>query len=275
MSQHIQVQWVEACVAPRQGPLSFAFYGLFYSAMLFFMFAPPAALRAGDLQFASGVVSPHAGAVFISHEPTGIDAIDIKDGRILWHSNEADRPLLSCDGKLAAFKRIDDHSLTIVLLNAREGGIPQLKSTPISLPNWCSISSANTPEFATLAKLDGDMLLLDITASGNYRGGANPTDHVVNKYTHRQHWTARVSLTSGSVTLIQTDETPKIEGTALNQSVGFGTKRFEVVTEKKPVTETFQTIEKKLQAFDTQAGKVVWRTGVGALDVPTRPKLPQ
>jgi outer membrane protein assembly factor BamB len=232
-------------------------------------------LNAATLPFAHGVVVSETGVVFVAHVPNGIDAIDLAQGKILWHSDDADRPLAFWNSKLVAFKKTGDTSFVTVLLDSHENARVVLTSESVMLPDWCTVAAENNSDFATTADVVDDHLQMRIDARGMYDGGANPSKSIVAKYSQQQSWVAEIDLRSGRVKLSEAEQTKKPDASILSDSVLIGGKRLEIVTTKTEQSESTDSFHKDLRALDSATGKTLWQTAVGKVDVPHQPKLPQ
>jgi hypothetical protein len=103
------------------------------------------------------VVAPDGGAAFVP-DGDGIAAVRLADGRVLWRSDAARRPLVARRDRLVA-----ERDRRIVVLDTANGA-------PVS-------SSDPLPEFDELAaRAEGDRAL--VQWRGRYRGGAAPPPHV-------------------------------------------------------------------------------------------------
>ena len=232
-------------------------------------------LFATGFPFANGLVNSETGLAFIAHIPSGIDAIELTQGNVLWHSDRADRPLALWNSKLVAFKKTADTSLVVVVLDPNENGVVTFVSKPVTLPDWCSVAAENSPIFATTAKVFGGRLEMRIDAKGRYEGGANPSNEIVAKYSQKQSWLAEIDLRSGELKLNELDETAKTGWKNLRDSIVVGGKRLEIVAETNKESDSIDSSQRKLRALDPATGEILWQTPVGAVSAPRHPKLPQ
>lgn len=230
---------------------------------------------AGETAFLGGIINGDSNTAFVQHVPAGVDAIDLSSGKLLWHIANADKPLLVWKWKVVAMQKIDAKSLAVVLLDSRSAGSVVLKSESLTFPEWVDVDLRTSSSFAVVPKADNATLLLEITAKGDYIGGANPSDKIVEKYKHRASWTAMVDLLSGRVTQRETQEASDAAIDSVTNAVVVGDKRVQVTTDKIPVNATTEEVEKAIESVDAATGKLQWRTPIGRIVVQRKPQLPQ
>ena len=126
----------------------------------------------------------------------GIRAVDLQDGRTLWQSQAAERPLLVAGDQLVALQRVKPSSLVVVVLDAASGA-PLKRSDPIQLPDWVTVGLVDNDRFTLRPRLAAEHLEIDWQAHSSYEGGAQPPAEVLRQGRRSAQGTVRVELASG------------------------------------------------------------------------------
>src|SRR5438132_7889666 len=100
--------------------------------------AEAAAVRPGaaptGFELRAGVVfDPSRAALYLMNAHGGIDAIDIRSGRLLWTATRAAKPLWVLDYLVIAQLNSDDRVLRMAMLDARRSG-SVVRETAVELP---------------------------------------------------------------------------------------------------------------------------------------------
>ena len=114
-----------------------------------------------------GVVDGEGRRGFVRAPTSGIDALDLRTGKRLWHSEAAAEPLLVAGSRLIALAAIgeDASEVRVVVLGAADG-TPALTSGPVTLPVALPPGVANQPDHPFRAELAGEELTLSWEAKG-------------------------------------------------------------------------------------------------------------
>jgi outer membrane protein assembly factor BamB len=84
-----------------------------------------------------GVASTDGDVAYVAGREGGIDAIDLRTGKLLWSSQEAFLPLLAVDGAVLAAAAVPDRESAVAVLGlARADGSIVFESYPMELPDW-------------------------------------------------------------------------------------------------------------------------------------------
>jgi outer membrane protein assembly factor BamB len=156
-----------------------------------------------------GVASPDGDVGYVAGHAGGIDAIDLRTGKLLWSSQEAFLPLLAVDGAvLVAASVIGEESAVAILGLARAGGAIVFESYPVQFLPWVRLE-ASSPccgggWSAGGARLMGGVLELVWSASWTCVGGTGiVTDESA-------YGLIRVDLETGSAELDEADAAPLV-----------------------------------------------------------------
>src|SRR5947207_1480451 len=87
-----------------------------------------------------GITNADGEAGFFADENGGIDAVDLENGKTLWHSNDADKALI-VHGKLLWAELGAGHTAKLIALDLGSGK-KMLESEPIVLPDWAMVTAA-------------------------------------------------------------------------------------------------------------------------------------
>lgn len=148
-----------------------------------------------------GIADAEANVCYVAASGGGMDAIDLRSGSTLWHTDEASQPLAAAQGQVAAVRTVPGNPgwLQAVVLDARAGGDVVVTSAPIGLPSWVETDSADPDALTLDADLGGGRLVLRWEAHGRYRGGASPPRALEAHAQGDASGTAEVDLRTGEV----------------------------------------------------------------------------
>ncbi|MFS0519550.1 hypothetical protein ACEYW6_33315 [Nostoc sp. UIC 10607] len=160
-----------------------------------------------------GVAEPSGKIGYVANVTSGIDAIDLSNGRTLWTTSEASYPLLATTNWLAAQKMLPEQSnaFAIAKLDTERKGSLLLLSEPIVFPDWVSVQPPNDEDFSFKVHASKDDLFLDWQAHSRYRGGANPPAYILQQSTREDRGTVRVDLKSGKVEMLPSTERTTVQ----------------------------------------------------------------
>jgi hypothetical protein len=148
-----------------------------------------------------GIADAQGNVGYVVAAGGGIDAVDLRSGGTLWHTDEASRPLAAAQGQMAAARVVPDapNRIQTVVLDAARGGKPVSTSASIDLPSWVDAESDHADDLALDAELGEGRLVLRWEAHGRYRGGASPPADVEAREQGDAAGTAEVDLRTGAV----------------------------------------------------------------------------
>src|SRR5262249_9479270 len=128
-----------------------------------------------------GVADPEGKIGYVTNPTGGIDAIDLESGKLLWATDDASRPLVAFDHKLAAQATVKDrpNSVRVLVLDSSDKGKRLLLSDPVVFPDWVVIGQAYGRSFESRGRVERGAVLLKWEAHAFYAGGAPPPPEVV------------------------------------------------------------------------------------------------
>jgi hypothetical protein len=155
--------------------------------------------------FPCGVADPERRAGYVA-DGGGIVAVGLRDGRRLWRTDRAERPLIS-DGErlVAATHQRAGGALRVVVLDGSRQGEPVLVSDPVVLQEWVRTATGRPERFCTNARAVGNRLQLQWEAHARYRGGAAPPAHVRREAARDAVGVVEIDLESGAVATLEVD----------------------------------------------------------------------
>jgi hypothetical protein len=223
-----------------------------------------------------GVADPDGKVGYFPNTTGGIDTLDLASGKLLWSTQDANRPLLATNDRLYARAQVKDaaNQVRVVVLDAKQKGKRLLESKSVVFPGWVSVGVAYGRSFAATARLADGSLLLAWEARGWYSGGARPTPEVERAARKEASGVARIDLRSGQVEHVANEKIPKdmpprVPGELRTAKVG---DRVFAITDKSAANprQPFQR-QRLLRAVDA-SGKVLWERAIAApVFLPPRP----
>ena len=134
--------------------------------------AGEAAQAAGPNVCGVGILSPSGKVLFLPSASGGIEAVALFNGKTLWQSKGASRPLLATNTKIFAQASIKDkrNQVKIVVLDAATGE-HLLESAVISFPDWVSVRPDFGLSFRSGARLENKDLVFAWEAEAFHDGG--------------------------------------------------------------------------------------------------------
>ncbi|MBW2262851.1 MAG: hypothetical protein JRG91_12820 [Deltaproteobacteria bacterium] len=156
-----------------------------------------------------GVATPDGDVGYVAGRDGGIDAIDLRTGKLLWSSPEAFLPLLAVDGAVMAAAQVADQPNAVAILGlARADGSIVFESYPLEFPGWVRLevheACCGGGVSAGGAGLMGGVLELGWSASWTCVGGISILED------ESAVGLARVDLETGSVDLLDADAGPLV-----------------------------------------------------------------
>lgn len=138
--------------------------------------------RNGSVSLRPGVlIDPEKSVVYAMSAATGIDAIDLLSGRVIWHSNQATKPLQIAEGILVAQAERDQsraanapNGFQVVMLDARDGR--KRLAIPVSLPDgaWAAIDDGPGSSLKTTATVQQGDVIVSWSTETREVGGIAP-----------------------------------------------------------------------------------------------------
>lgn len=157
--------------------------------------------------FPRGVTDARRAVAYVANGADGVDAVSLGDGRRLWATALAARPLITWDGYLLAQAPGAEggNTLRLVLLDAgRRGAL--VRSYFVTLPNWVDVKTSNTDSFSYAVGRGNGSILLSWRAESRRGGGQPPPEH---ESSGRQSGSGafRLDLATGEVEPLEAPQT--------------------------------------------------------------------
>lgn len=132
----------------------------------------------------------------------GIEAVDLANGKVLWHTHEAQRPLLLDGDHLLAQAGTKRNRLRILRLDVKRNGECDFESDPLVFPPWIVTGEAHGHAFAARWHKEKHHLVLDWEASAWYAGKTKPTPEERQSARKHADGIARIDLRSGQIEVL-------------------------------------------------------------------------
>jgi hypothetical protein len=153
-----------------------------------------------------GLADPAGKTGFLPGAKGGIEAVDLKTGKLLWETNESQLPLLVVGHHLLAQAGLKRNRLRILRLDLTRNGECDLESDPIVFPAWVVTGEAHARSFSARWRLEKNRLVLDWEARAWYGGRGQPKPQEEEAARKRAGGVAVVDLTTGQVDVRPTAE---------------------------------------------------------------------
>lgn len=155
------------------------------------------------LFFPRGVAGPDNRTGY-TMDRSGIDALELLSGQVIWQSEITARPVMATENRLAALRTVPGktNALQVVVLDREDHGKLLLESESILFPDWVSAGIVSGGSFRYETGTEGDDLLVEWEARANYRGGAHPTRRIELQATEAASGIARVGFKTGKVKML-------------------------------------------------------------------------
>ncbi len=150
------------------------------------------------IQLPAGIANAAGNTGFFA-AVSGIDAIDLATGSMLWQTHEAQRPLLVDGDHLLAQAGVKRNRLRILRLDLTRKGECDLESDPVVFPAWVVTGEAPGHSFSAHWRIDKHQLVLQWEASAWYAGKSKPTPEQETAARKHAAGIARIDLRSGQV----------------------------------------------------------------------------
>jgi hypothetical protein len=232
--------------------------------------------RVDPVFFPQGVADPEGRVAVVATAAGGVDAIDLQDGKRLWHSDDATAPhIIVGDRVIARAESAGEPGvLQLVHLDLHSGR--NIRSSQVPLPQWVQIGQGGRDEFTYNVHAEGDVLVIEWEAHARYKGGAAPPRHVLEAARKDASGVARVDLDTGAVRVTDGDEEGQ-EGAALEAATPppFTPEHPSIVQGRAYYVTRTSTGEKMLCARDLQSDELLWERALGSTRSSQPPPLPR
>jgi hypothetical protein len=148
-----------------------------------------------------GLADPAGRTGYLANPHGGIDAIDLKNGELLWTTTEAEKPLFLQGSRLVAQAGTKRNRIRILVFDAAQQGQCVLESDPVVLPPWVVAGEAVGHSFDGRWRLEHNQAILTWTATARYVGPNQPTPKQQAAAERHACGTARIDLDTGQVQL--------------------------------------------------------------------------
>lgn len=112
------------------------------------------------------VIDKDRGIAFVMNPKGGTDALAIASGEILWHSNDAGRPVAVIEDQLVAqVESSQAGSLELVMIDADSGAVLKTASTALPTGTVARVSNGMGSSFRSWAEIQGGQLAIGWEAS--------------------------------------------------------------------------------------------------------------
>jgi len=218
-----------------------------------------------------GILAPSGKVLFLPSAAGGIESVALFNGKTIWESKDASKPLLATDEKLfaKALVKKKKNQLKIVVLDARTGE-RLLESEAIVFPDWVSVTRDYGLRFHATGRLDKNDLILTWEARAFYDGGPPPPPGR-DLNAKNIGGAFRVDLASGKLAEVKgykfkAAEVPEVGEDTKRQGWMFR------VEEKDPDPGFPHTLTRRLLKANADDGKRSWERPIaGEVFLPPRP----
>lgn len=166
------------------------------------MAGPPA----GSIQLPQGLAEPTGHTGFFASAEGGIESIDLANGKVLWRTHEAQRPLFLDGDRLLAQAGTKRNRLRILRLDPRRNGECDFESDPVVFPAWVVTGEAHGSSFAAHWQVQKHHLVLDWEAGAWYAGTTRPTPTEAQAARKHASGIARIDLRTGQIEIRPAEE---------------------------------------------------------------------
>jgi hypothetical protein len=147
----------------------------------------------------SGIADPKGRVGFFASATGGIEAIELSTGKVLWHTNEAQQPLLVDGHHLLAQAGVKRNRLRILRFDLTRNGECDLESDPVVFPAWVVTGEAHGHSFSSHWRLKKNQFVMSWESSAWYVGTTKPTPEQIQAARKRASGVALIDLRSGQV----------------------------------------------------------------------------
>jgi hypothetical protein len=196
------------------------------------------AVSAETVPLPAGIAEPSGSTGFFASTGGGIEAVDLATGKVLWQTNEAQRPLLVVGKHLLAQAGTKRNRLRILRLDPAHDGECDLESDPVVFPAWVVTGESPGHSFSARWHVEKHQLVLDWQAAAWYAGKTKPTPEQETAARKHAHGVALIDLRTGQVevrpaTKVVPSPTPPLPAHLEEKAVrwqGLVGKRWKVLT---------------------------------------------
>jgi hypothetical protein len=149
----------------------------------------------------AGIADSEGNVGYLAGMTSGIDAIDLLDGTVIWRAELIARPVFVFESLLVALRTIEGriNSLQLICIERIKNGAPVLESDPIDFPEWVVVSTRPDQSFSYDISADENELILEWEAHARYRGGAPPSAHILAQSKQDAAGVVRFNFRTGAV----------------------------------------------------------------------------
>jgi hypothetical protein len=178
------------------------------------------------LFFPRGVAAPSGQVGYVNNGFNNIEAIDLNTGKILWIYEEASIPILATDNWLFTQKILPEYpnSFQVIKLDTMGKGRQLWLSKLIIFPDWVRVNTPYHEDFRYQAYADDRDLFLAWSAQNHYRGGANPSESILQNSIREKRGLVRLDWQSGQVEMLPASDskTIQLQAPSLEELFGAG-----------------------------------------------------
>lgn len=148
-----------------------------------------------------GVADPELRVGYVANSTSGIEAIELLNGMLIWQTELIARPVLVFENLLAALRTVEDrtNAFQLISIDRTKNGEVLLESDPLEFPEWIQATISPDQSFRYEISADQNELILEWEAHARYRGGASPSAHILAQSTQDAAGVARFNCRTGKV----------------------------------------------------------------------------
>lgn len=155
-----------------------------------------------SIRMPEGIADSEGRVGYFASSSDGIEAVDLANGKVLWHTHEAQRPLFLDGDHLLAQAGTKRNRLRILRLDVKRNGECSFESDPLVFPPWIVTGEAHGHSFVTHWHKEKHHLVLDWQASAWYAGKSRPTSEETQSARKHASGIARIDLRTGQIEIL-------------------------------------------------------------------------
>jgi hypothetical protein len=202
-----------------------------------------------------GLADPAGQIGFFASADDGIECIDLANGKVLWRTHEAQRPLLVDGDHLLAQAGTKRNRLRILRLEVKRNGECDFESDPLVFPEWVVTGEAHGHSFIAQWRKEKHHLVLDWEARAWYVGKARPTPEEESAARKHARGSARIDLRSGQIEILPIVSPPLSPN--LGKANGVSSPNWEESRGQPPLPEQLEKKELRWQGLTGPYWKVL------------------
>jgi hypothetical protein len=155
--------------------------------------------------FPYGVADENEQIGCLANKQSGLDALHLKTGEWLWHTDQAFEPLIMVNNLLAAKCQtaVDANQLQIIFLDINHPQADALLSERLIFPQWVEVQSS---DFECKIYVENKELIVVWEAHTFYKGGAPPGKLILQQASKDAEGVARIDMETGKVSMLAKTE---------------------------------------------------------------------